>query len=68
MADLGINPKYGRFDYLFIIRKPTFVFSECVLIYIDPEAVNTLFQFITKTFTCSLFMDYEMFNPKDRFG
>ena len=38
------------------------------MIYIEPESINNLFQFITGTFPQTFFMDYEMFNPNDRFG
>ena len=47
---------------------PTLVISECVMIYLEPEAVQEMINFVSKTFKQSIFMDYEMFNPTSNFG
>ena len=36
--------------------------------YIDPKKVNALFEFINESFSKTIFMDYEMYNPGTSFG
>ena len=48
--------------------KPTFFYCECVLSYIDPDAVDSMLKYIADTYLFSWIFDYEMFNPNDRFG
>ena len=47
---------------------PTLVISECVMVYLEPETVREMINFVSKTFKQSIFMDYEMFNPTSNFG
>jgi tRNA wybutosine-synthesizing protein 4 len=39
-----------------------------VLSYIDADRVDELMAFINKSFNFAFIFDYEMYNPKDRFG
>lgn len=47
---------------------PTFFYCECVLSYIDSDAVDRLLKYITNTYSLCWLFDYEMYNPNDRFG
>jgi O-methyltransferase involved in polyketide biosynthesis len=47
---------------------PTLILSECVLVYLEPEAVRGVIECMSGTFPRSVFMDYEMFNPSTSFG
>lgn len=48
--------------------KPTFIFCECVLAYIDKDKIEQLLKFFSETFENLIFVDYEMFNSEDGFG
>ena len=47
---------------------PTLIIAECVMVYLDPEAVEPIIQFFGETFKTVAFMDYEIFNSKSNFG
>lgn len=47
---------------------PTLFLSECVLIYIQPDAVNPTLQYLEETFTNNLIVVYEQIRPNDPFG
>ena len=47
---------------------PTLVVSECVMVYLEPEAVRGLLGFVAGRFAQAVFVDYEMFNPFSSFG
>lgn len=47
---------------------PTLFLSECVLVYIDPEASGNLIEWIAKSFRLAAFVTYEQINPYDAFG
>ena len=49
-------------------RKPTLFFCECVISYIEAVKFDRVLELICKKFDICFFLDYEMFNPKDRFG
>ena len=48
--------------------KPTFLYAECVLSYIDADKVDALLKYIKDKFTLAFLFDYEMYGPNDRFG
>ncbi|KRX07682.1 hypothetical protein PPERSA_11231 [Pseudocohnilembus persalinus] len=48
--------------------KPTFVFAECVLTYIESQYTNNILQFLQQSFDQVMLMDYEMCNPQTPFG
>ena len=47
---------------------PTLFLSECVLIYINPDAVNPTLQYLQSRFPNSCFVVYEQIRPFDPFG
>ena len=47
---------------------PTLFLSECVLIYIQPDAVNPTLQYLEETFTNNVIVVYEQIRPNDPFG
>lgn len=49
-------------------QAPTLIISECVMVYLEPSSVRGLITFMADTFSQSVFMDYEMFNPFSNFG
>lgn len=48
--------------------KPTLFVSECVLVYVDPEASGRLIEYVAKSFACPAFVTYEQILPHDAFG
>ena len=47
---------------------PTLFLSECVLIYIQPDAVNPTLQYLEETFTNNVIVVYEQIRPNYPFG
>ena len=47
---------------------PTLFLSECVLVYIQPDAVNPTLQYLEETFTNNVIVVYEQIRPNDPFG
>lgn len=47
---------------------PTLIIAECVMVYLDPEAIEPIIQFFADSFKQVAFMDYEIFNSKSNFG
>lgn len=47
---------------------PTLFISECVLVYVEPDAVTRLLSWITQRFKNAAFINYEMVNLNDTFG
>ena len=47
---------------------PTLFILECVLVYIEPQSVQNLLNFISKDFRTSFVIDYDPVNLNDRFG
>lgn len=50
------------------VTLPTLFLSECVLIYINPDAVNPTLQYLQSQFTNSCIIVYEQIRPFDPFG
>ncbi len=46
----------------------TFLYSECVLVYLEKESVNGLIKIIGDKFRNVTMVDYEMCNTDDNFG
>ncbi|KAL2326209.1 hypothetical protein Fmac_025267 [Flemingia macrophylla] len=47
---------------------PTFIISECVLIYLDPDSSRAVVGWASQTFTTAIFFLYEQILPDDAFG
>ncbi|KAI8987681.1 S-adenosyl-L-methionine-dependent methyltransferase [Mycotypha africana] len=47
---------------------PTLFLSECVFIYISPDASSTILEWITQNMTNTMFALYEQIRPNDAFG
>ena len=47
---------------------PTLVFAECVLCYLPPQSSHNLMSWTSRTFSNSVFLNYEPCNMDDRFG
>lgn len=47
---------------------PTYVLSECVLVYMEPAASTALVQFLGSLLPTAAFAVYEQINPDDAFG
>ena len=48
--------------------KKTLVLTECVLVYLEAQAVRNLKQQLANYFSDVVLLDYEMFNASDAFG
>ena len=53
----GLNP-----------NSPTLFIAECVLIYIQPQTVDSIISISKNLFTNSWFVTFEQINPDDAFG
>lgn len=47
---------------------PTMFLSECVLVYVDPEASGQVIELVANKFPQAHFLTYEQINPYDPFG
>ena len=64
IEDLGKIIIEENFD----LTVPTFIMSECVLVYLEPMGVRNILRYFSSNFEQCLFMEYEMFNPNSNFG
>ncbi|MQM07653.1 hypothetical protein Taro_040492 [Colocasia esculenta] len=51
-----------------VVSLPTFIIAECVLIYLDPDSINGIVGWTSKTFSTAVFVLYEQIHPDDAFG
>ncbi len=50
-------------------ESPTFILTECVLVYLKPDESVKILNFLRDFFTGDLaLLNYEMINPNDKFG
>ncbi|XP_078173604.1 leucine carboxyl methyltransferase [Carex rostrata] len=47
---------------------PTFIITECVLIYLDPASTRSIVGWAATKFSTAIFFLYEQINPDDAFG
>ncbi|KAJ7514172.1 hypothetical protein O6H91_23G031400 [Diphasiastrum complanatum] len=50
------------------ISVPTFILSECVLIYLDPDVSRAVVNWAAQKFNTAVFVVYEQYSPEDAFG
>lgn len=61
---LELALKSAGFDF----DAPTFVLSECVLVYMEPDASKAVVQWLGERLTCAACVVYEQIKPDDAFG
>ncbi|KAL7299413.1 hypothetical protein TKK_0007658 [Trichogramma kaykai] len=47
---------------------PTIFIAECVLVYVDVQAISNLLKYLAKSFSDCIFINYEQVNLNDTFG
>ncbi|XP_067912108.1 leucine carboxyl methyltransferase 1 isoform X2 [Heterodontus francisci] len=67
--------KYFEIDFpmivmrkVHLIKLPTLLLAECVLVYITPVQSAELIKWASNTFNTTMFINYEQVNMTDRFG
>ncbi|XP_032286582.1 leucine carboxyl methyltransferase 1 [Phoca vitulina] len=54
--------------FFLLLRLPTLLITECVLVYMTPEQSANLLKWAASSFDTAMFINYEQVNMDDRFG
>ncbi|KAG8513522.1 Leucine carboxyl methyltransferase 1 [Galemys pyrenaicus] len=54
--------------FFLLLRLPTLLITECVLVYMTPEQSANLIKWAANSFETAMFINYEQVNMDDRFG